>query len=153
MSELSLTMDDPQEISREERFLDNLEIYRDPVKAALAAGYSKSYAELIKYQKLTSKHFRAKLLERFKGSAILELLNIGFAEHKAFEDLADEINADRRVHKLSKLAPIIKQKKQEAGILAQDTPSQPTININELKVLITNGIPDEDPILTNKVRR
>ena len=126
-----------EEKTREDLFLDLLFVYQDPVVAARQAGYSITYSADIRTNKLKSKRFLAKVKERYLDEASLKLIGI----NKIEENVIDECVKD--TGKVPKLTQFLKQIKQAAGVLSQDAPSAPTINIGELKAIVFKSIPDD----------
>ena len=125
-----------QEQSREEIFIRNLSICKSVKEAAILAGYSESYADGPLYLKIKKESFQNKVREFYKGTSVAILPRISLVEQNVVKACLEDVG------KVPKLAAMLKQIKQAAGVLAQEAPSAPTINIQELKVLITRAIPD-----------
>lgn len=126
-----------QEPSREEKFIRNLSICKTVKEAGILAGYSEGYATGPIYQRLKTESFQNKIRDFYKGNAAAFLPRISVIEQNVIDECVKDVD------KVPKLAAMLKQIKQAAGVLAQEAPTAPTININELKVLITQAIPDK----------
>ena len=129
----------------EDRFIENLFIYRKPEEAALAAGYSETYAKSIVSRKRKSQRFIQKLKSSYNGNAVLILPEIFHSEASSIQlsnniihdlqhqiDNTDDINkktelTEKSLSILAKAASTRKELKQTAGVLAQE--GQTTVNL------------------------
>ena len=142
----------------EDKFIDLLHLYRDPTKAAIEAGYSKTYAENIRWTKLQSSKFIAKVKDKYNGNSTWMLplihqleskqINLSLKQANRLEKLAEETEditkqtdlTSKALTILAKPGHAAKQIKQSTGVLAQD--GQPTINvinIDKIQALIHNN--------------
>lgn len=122
---------DGREDPREAKFIKNLSIYTDPKKAALEAGYSLSYANVVVSTKLKNPKFISKLKEQYNGKATALLPAIMRAEQKAVSYVIDN------PEDLPKFRHTLKEIKQTAGVLAADITAQsPTVNISGVQNLM-----------------
>lgn len=130
----------PQEKDpRWEKALGFLLAGNSPIDSCKKAGFAESFV----YSSATTKlkalvvSKAQELLDGYKGQALANLFPIGEGERKLAQYLADN------PQELSKNAAILKQIKQAAGALAQDTQATQTlIQVGELKALIQVAVPD-----------
>jgi len=130
MPETARALDIPDD-NREDRFLNNLDLYLDPTKAAIEAGYSPSYAKVLIYQRKHSEKLQAKLRNRYKLNAALTLPALTHIEASIAKHLVEEpLEAPKYNHTL-------KQIKQAAGVLqSDDSHSQPMINVKNAQIFM-----------------
>jgi hypothetical protein len=121
-------------IDRETAFLRNLFIEPNVLQAAIKAGYSEGYANGPLYNRLKTPKFQAKLREYATTHELIDSVPLILKlEHNALKWLQD------KPEELPKFASILKQKKQIAGLLSQDTaPAQATISIGQVANLMLN---------------
>jgi hypothetical protein len=145
----------------ESKFIDNLFIYKSPKEAALRAGYSESYAANIKSLKLRDPKFLARIKDQYNGNATLLLPEIFQSEansvslsNSIIDSIKDAIDqapdletkielSNKALNVLAKAAPVRKELKQTAGVLA--TEGQTTVNmvnIESIQALIANNHDD-----------
>jgi len=118
-------------IKREDQFIRNLAQYPTVKAAAIAAGYSESYANSNLYQRMKSESLLRKIREYYNGNAAIMLPRILDAERKVVE----LVHADPK--ELPKYRHTLRELKQSAGVLQSDTPtSQPTIKVGSIRNLV-----------------
>jgi hypothetical protein len=119
---------------REDLLIRNLFLCKTPREAARKAGYSESYTESgLIYRRLKSPKLQEKIRQYAIANELLNIPAILDLERGAIKYLQD------KPQELPKFAAILKQKKQIAGLLQQDTtPTAPTINIKEVRTLMLN---------------
>jgi hypothetical protein len=124
----------PEPIDRESAFLRNLFIEPSVMQAALKAGYSEAYSKGDIYTRLRTSKFQEKVREYARTHELIESISVIMRlEHNALKWLQD------KPQELPKYASILKQKKQIAGLLSQDTaPAQATISIGQVANLMLN---------------
>lgn len=124
-------------LSKEEKLIRNLSIYKSPQKAAREAGYSESFASSTVYVKIKKPSFQKKIRDFYNGLAAFQLPIISQIERKALEHLIDNVGD------VPKFSNTLKQIKQSAGVLTPDNVSHITlINIDKAQLLMgdTAGI-------------
>ena len=124
----------PTPLDRESQFIRNLFVEPNLLQAALKAGYSESYANSQIYQRIRSPKLQEKIREYARTHELIESVpTILRLEHQALKYL------DGKPEELPKYAALLKQKKQIAGLLAQDViPQQATISIGAVANLMLN---------------
>lgn len=145
MDELVVELCAPDGDSRKDRCLSYVMLGLPFAKAAIKAGYKPSYAKGKLYRVFkTSPEWESKINEilqrvpeRFRRLCIARLPLVADIEGRALELM-------RKQPELAVKHPqLLRQSKQVAGLLADDgAPVQQTININELRLLISSGVPD-----------
>jgi SOS response regulatory protein OraA/RecX len=145
----------------EDKFIEILYKYDTeytPVQAAIEAGYSKTYAENIKYTKLKNPKFIAKLKDRYNGYSSFMLPDIFKSEassvklsNRMVQEITEQLNetedleervklTDKALNILGKASHTRKELKQTAGVLASDASPMPQIvNIEKIQALINNN--------------
>ena len=107
-------------------------LYTEPTaeQAAIKAGYAPSTASGTIYTLIKKPEFQKRLLEYAIANDILDLPNLAKIENKCLNLLHDN------PEQYPRFKEIFRQKKQVAGLLAQDAqPVQPTINIRSIEHL------------------
>nr|BDD44331.1 hypothetical protein 8 [Desulfobacterales bacterium] len=122
-------------LTREEQFIRNLCLYDSTRDAAIAAGYSKSYANGPLYQRLKNPDFQNKIREYYIQHSRLVLPKILKLNNKIIEYLVDRDN----FKETPKYKDTLRQILQVSGLLQTDKaePTQ-TINYIEIRKLMTN---------------
>ena len=126
----------------EERFIENLSIYRNPVEAARKAGYSESTALNIRSVKLRNPKFLDRLRQHYKTASTHRILDIGAVEESLLQYLTS-LDGETIAAKLPSLRGTLRDIKAAAGVLADEGPEgAKTVNINNIKQLmvqVNNG--------------
>ena len=138
---IDVTPEPPQEpeLEREDKFIRNLAVCHTVREAALLAGYSETVAKTTIYSKLKSRAFQDKLREHYKGTAASYLPQIASLEGKALKHL------DSNIEDLPKFAHTLKQIKQSAGVLSQDSvPGINLVKIDNIQVLMATMQEDKE---------
>lgn len=145
----------------EDKFIDLLHLYRDPTTAAIEAGYSKTYAENIRWTKLQSPKFIAKVKEKYNGNSTWMLplihqleskqINLSLKQADRLEkqaEIAEDIDkqtelTNKALNILAKPVHASKQIKQSTGVLATEGQQQiNVVNIDKIQALIHNNHAD-----------
>ena len=124
----------PTTLDQEAAFIRNLFLFPSITQAALESGYSESSAKSHIYTKLRQPKFQEKIREYARTHELIESIpTILRLENNALKYL------DGKPEELPKFAALIKQKKQIAGLLSQDSPvSQAMISIGQVANLMLN---------------
>jgi phage terminase small subunit len=122
---------------KQQRFIDNLHNYRSLKLAAKAAGYSKKTSHNITQHIKSCPGLMSALRTFYQDNATLLLHDMTLIDKNVMEFCKDKNN----VEKVPKFTHSLKQIKQVAGVLAEDTtPRQPTVNIANIeKVQVAIG--------------
>jgi len=121
-------------LDREDQFIRNLATHSTQASAAIAAGYSTSYANSTICHKFRSKTFIDKLRTYYSGNAAMLLPKILSAEAQA----VDLVNND--ITQLPKYRHTLSELKRTSQVLAPEAvATQTTINVNDLRVLMTGA--------------
>jgi hypothetical protein len=122
--------------NREDLFIQYLFMLGNTTEAAMKAGYSATYAYTAIRKRFKDVKFLDKIREYARTHELVDSIpKILKIENKCLTYL--ETQADPS--EIPKFAAILKQKKQIAGLLQQDTtPTAPTINIKEVRNLMLN---------------
>ena len=127
-----------------------LELFKDPSNvsaAAIRAGFPESTANQgFIYSKVKSPAFQELLKQTAIANDFKHLALVYGIEDKALTAAYNEAVIDDKtaITNISKLKHILKQKKQITGILRDDIqpPKTTTINIQELRLIHSNLLPD-----------
>ena len=120
----------PATESKQDKFVSALFSYPTIQEAAHAAGYSNNSVTSHVYVLLKKPDFIAKLREYAIANDLMELPALARIERKCLELV------ENSPKEYPKFKEIFRQKKQIAGLLAQDAvPAQPTINIKTIEHL------------------
>jgi len=138
--EITSKKDDP----REDAFVLALSTHRSIAAAARAAGYpQKQAANGWIYQLLRSRRMQDKIRDYYDGQSLSLLPAIHSIESTVIRDMAAEQDIERKGEKLRQHAAILKQIKQQTGVIGQDAgPGHQTIHIHQLQAVINQAVPD-----------
>jgi len=115
---------------KQQRFIDNLHNYRSLKLAAKAAGYSKKTSHNITQHIKACPGLMNALRTFYQDNATLLLHDMTLIDKNVMEFCKDKNN----VEKVPKFTHSLKQIKQVAGVLAEDTaPRQATVNIAHIE--------------------
>ena len=118
------------EISKSEQLIGYLFTEPDIKSAAIKAGYAESTASKSIYTMIKQPEFQNRLRQYAIQNDLLSLPQLAKIESKCLKLVEDS------PEKYPKFKEIFRQKKQIAGLLAQDAvPAQPTINIKTIEHL------------------
>ena len=121
---------EPTEPTKQDKFISYLFTEQTIKDAARKAGYAESTCASVTYTMLKDPKFQDKLRQYAINNDLLSLPVIAKIENKCLNLV------DANPEKYPKFKEIFRQKKQVAGILAQDTtPAVPTINIKSIEHL------------------
>lgn len=141
----------PEPIDRETQLIQNLSRYRNVKDAALASGYTLTYANSDVYKLIRKESFQRKVVQYYNGMAAAILPQLIRSESaailaitKTFDNAETSIDPkeqerleDKAIARLSKLAPTAKQIKQATGVLSSDQQAPSYVQI-DVKTLINN---------------
>ena len=121
---------EPTEPTKQDKFISHL--FTEPTikDAARKAGYAESTCASVTYTMLKDPKFQDKLRQYAIANDLLSVPQLQRIESKCLKLVEDS------PEKYPKFKEIFRQKKQIAGLLAQDAvPAQPTINIKTIEHL------------------
>jgi len=121
-------------VDREQLFINNLATHANQREAAIAAGYSPTYAATSISLKFKSERFMAKLRDYYKGNAALLLPKIMATEAKVVDLVYDDPG------ELPKHRQTLKELKQSASVLSSDQGQvQPVLHITSIRNLFAQS--------------
>ena len=131
MSDKNRSSVNNNELTVKDKFIRNLATYPSVRSAAIAAGYSEDYANGNLYRMIRGDRFQKELADYYRGCNATLIPLMAQAEKNGLKYASDNPGS------LPRFAPILKQIKQVAGLIANDHAPVSYVTIDVQKVVGT----------------